>query len=192
MIDDLRAMYPWPNEKPEVESDEHHWFGGRKQRVMKDVLTRINPKLIVETGSWLGKSSRYMLDNSNATVICIDHWRGSSTHQHLPQVAACYEIFLVNNWEYRNRIIPVRLETMEGFRKLKELKVEPDLFFLDADHQEESVAQQHTFLIENYPSTPVLGDDWGMVDVRKGVYRTLYNYPQYKLKTHTVMYEVCP
>src|SRR5690606_40474206 len=55
--------------------------------------------LVVELGSWLGKSTRFLLRQApHATVVAIDHWKGSAEHQrrHRHRLISLYETFLVD------------------------------------------------------------------------------------------------
>ena len=70
----LRRRYPWPDTMPEVQPDDHGWFQDCNARLLRRFLGP-RTRLIVELGSWLGKSARFMLAAApRATVICIDHW----------------------------------------------------------------------------------------------------------------------
>ena len=126
----LRQRFPWPDERPNVPPSDHGWFSGRPE--IFEQFTGPHVKVYLELGSWMGKSTRWFARQCpHATLICIDHWRGSPEHhrkpkwkQHLPTL---YETFLTNMWDLRDRVIPVRAETLRGMTVVAESGVEPDL-----------------------------------------------------------------
>ena len=97
-IEKLKLRYPWPQVKPNVKLDPHGWFSDKiKVNALKSLL---NPstKIIIELGSWLGMSTRIMLNTApNAVLIAVDHWKGSLRHQNDPiyknKLSTLYEVF---------------------------------------------------------------------------------------------------
>jgi hypothetical protein len=76
-------------------------------------------RLVVELGSWLELSIPFIANLApRAVVIAIDHWRGSPEHHHDPVLKAMiptlYETFLALCWDYRERLIPLRMTRFEG------------------------------------------------------------------------------
>ncbi len=99
----LADKYTWPVVKPAVNPDEETlcMIMIRSKKFSAEDL-----KLIVELGSWLGASARFMLDHvPHARLIAIDHWEGSSEMQENPRykwkLANLYETFLVTCWAYK-------------------------------------------------------------------------------------------
>ena len=129
-------------------------------------------QLIVELGSWLGYSARFMLENApKAVVICIDHWRGSPEHEendsasiYLPNL---YNDFLSICWEYRDRIVPVRELTLDGMRVVAELGLTPDIVYVDASHDYESVKADLEMASRLFPTAELIGDDYDGVAIWK-------------------------
>ena len=74
-----KVIIGWPEEKPEAEYDPAGWLCGDTKRNLDKCLAD-KPKTIVEIGSWLGKSSRYLVNNSDAVIYCLDTWKGSKEH----------------------------------------------------------------------------------------------------------------
>ncbi len=163
---ELRRRYPWPDTIPDVAPDEHGWFQSCNARLLKRVLGP-QTKLLVELGSWLGKSARFMLRAApGATIICIDHWRGSAEH-HAPRrqdvndkLPRLYETFLRNMWPWRDRVVPLRGDTVAGLRELGRLHLAPDLVYIDAGHDYENVRADLRTALELFPAARIAGDDW--------------------------------
>src|SRR4051812_22659948 len=82
-VNRLRRAFPWPGEKPVISApiENPGWLGEGTDRVLARSLSD-ETRLVVELGAWLGMSTRFIADLApNATVISVDHWRGSSEHQ---------------------------------------------------------------------------------------------------------------
>lgn len=163
---ELRRRYPWPNTMPDVVPDEHGWFQSCNARLLKRVLGP-QTKLLVELGSWLGKSARFMLRAApSATIVCIDHWRGSAEH-HDPRrqdvndkLPRLYETFLRNMWPWRDRVVALRSDTVAGLRELGRLQLAPDLVYIDAGHDYENARADLRTALELFPAARIAGDDW--------------------------------
>lgn len=172
----LRERFPWPSERPNVPPSDHGWFSGRPEFFEQFTGTHVD--VYLELGSWLGKSARWFARQCpNATIICIDHWHGSPEHhrkskwkQHLPTL---YETFVTNMWDLRDRVIPVRADTLQGMSVVAESGVQPHLVYIDAAHDAESVYRDLRTGLEFFPHTQVIGDDWPIEGVRCGVQKVL-------------------
>lgn len=170
-LETLRARYSWPQEKPQVPQDVESMCHNGPQ--LKQVL---NPstKIIVELGSWLGGSALFFLEQApQATVIAIDHWKGSLEHQQFPywaqKLPTLYETFLCNCWDYKDRLIPMRTTTLEGLQELYDLNIYPDLMYVDASHDYSSVIADLEKIYALFPKTTIVGDDWTWFMVRLAV-----------------------
>jgi hypothetical protein len=170
-LESLQEKYSWPQSKPSVKSDNQSMFSNDKQ--LKQVLNN-RMKLIIELGSWLGSSTRFILDQSpKATVIAIDHWKGSSEHQKKPhyqnKLEHLYETFLVNCWHYKHRLIPMKTTTQEGLREIADAGLMPDLIYIDAAHDFDSVLADISLSYKLFPNAILTGDDWSWTSVRQAV-----------------------
>jgi hypothetical protein len=171
-LDAFRQVHPWPKEKPAVAAREREgWLFPSTQEMLARFLSS-DTKLVVELGSWLGLSTRFIASRApRATVIAIDHWKGSSEHQHDPALRellpVLYETFLVNCWHEQARIIAVRKATTEGLNRVAQSGLLPDLIYLDADHSFEGVTADLTAIGRFFPSATIVGDDWNWDGVRQ-------------------------
>jgi hypothetical protein len=164
-LDELRATFPWPTERPTVPTNAHGWFQDENKLML---AARITPatRLIVELGSWLGLSTRWLLDNSpqEATVIAVDHWEGSSEHKTEPQwqgyLPTLFETFLANQWNYKDRLIPVRTTTTLGLGHIANAGLSPDLIYVDASHETDLVLHDIVMAVTLFPDAAIVGDDW--------------------------------
>jgi hypothetical protein len=157
----------WPKEKPSVPALRHGWFSEQNKVLLRRLLDD-NTKCIIELGSWLGESTRFMLDHTrNALVFAIDTWKGGPDHQDpdsewFKMLPTLYQTFLVNMWEYRKRLIPMRTSTQIGLDVIYEDGLyKPDLIYIDADHSYDAVCADIERSYHHFPEALLVGDDWG-------------------------------
>lgn len=174
VIAEFMRQHPWPAEKPQVPPfPERDWLASGTQTILADSVSP-STRLIVEVGSWTGRSTRYLANLApRANVIAIDHWQGSTEHLADPQLAKAlpqlYETFLSACWDYRNQIIPVRADSSQGLRTVAEAGLQPDLVYIDADHSFEAVFNDVKLALDLFPNAIVAGDDWDWDNVRAAV-----------------------
>lgn len=83
-----------------------------------------------------------------------------------------YETFLTNCWDYRDRLVPVRQNSVDGIQAVYETGWVPDLIYLDGGHDYEDVAADLKVLQQCYPQVPIVGDDWWWGGVRQALQET--------------------
>ena len=91
---------------------------------------------ILELGPYRGRSTRALLDNSNAHLWCVDTW-DSRIFKETYSSTAQYNSFLRNIADSRARVTVLRMTTKEATAHMP-----PELFdlvFIDADHTYEWV-----------------------------------------------------
>ena len=174
----LRKRYPWPAACPDVSEEMHGWFAGENRRVLASLLNE-QTRVVLELGSWFGMSAKFIAEHApHAVLICIDHWKGSPEHHRRPEwrdkLPVLYDKFLRNLWPYRGRTVPMRTTTIQGMQELHALEIVPDVIYVDAAHDEESVFSDTTTALRLFPKAEILGDDWPWDSVRKGVVRAAH------------------
>ena len=170
----LSKAYPWPVKKPIVEK---YPLGGWLNKGTAMSLRENMPSkaFVVELGTWRGLSARRMLSQMGAErIVCIDHWRGSSEHTTgcyatraadlLPHL---YEAFLSDSWEWRDQIVPLRMDTLDGLHTVYEYGLVPDLIYVDAGHEFRPVFNDIVVASTLFPDAVIVGDDWYIEGVRK-------------------------
>ena len=76
-ITKIKELFTWPDEKPEAPDDSHNWaFSWAHEKGFDYLIETLQPKIILEIGSWMGMgSTSYMLMNSpESHLIALDHW----------------------------------------------------------------------------------------------------------------------
>lgn len=162
-VEELPAPY---KDLKEILSFNHQgWFANAYP--LSELLKERRAKIVIELGSWLGKSTRCIARNlsEDGVVYAVDHWKGSIEHQGpfknmLPQL---YEQFLSNmiRSKLAHKVVPMRMATLEAAKEFLEKHVVPDVVYIDASHDEESVyADIQTYFPLVQGHGVLCGDDW--------------------------------
>ena len=137
---------------------------------------------IVEIGSWTGKSSRAIGDNTPGKVYCVDTWDGKDALNGVVDVVIpgikkavadmdnkIFDVFC-NNMRglLGTKVIPMRMPSLEAAKRLKDQKF--GMIFIDADHSYEGVkADIQAWLPLLAPGGTICGHDWAQESVRRAV-----------------------
>lgn len=186
MTNKLKTIFRWPTEKPSIIPSSHNWFSPNNAKVLKNLINQINPSYILEMGSWTGiGSTNFILKNTtpNVQMVCIDHW-STNIEDHIQssftqeqamelydEISNLWETFLVNNWEYQQRLTPIRKKTNEGLDFVSKLDIPFDLIYIDAHHDYENVLYDIETAGKYWPNAVLCGDDyrWPNGDVERAV-----------------------
>lgn len=189
----LEELFVWPNEKPNVVVDTHNWFGVENATGLGTIIKTINPEFILEMGSWTGAgSTKFILETApNAHLVCIDHWSETleghgiqnawgveKVNEDFEHIKNLWKSFLLNTWEHRHHLTPIRKKTIEGLEVLRNLDIPFDLIYIDAHHDYESVLTDIKVSGEIWPNAIICGDDYRWPD--GGVARAVHEYAEYK------------
>lgn len=108
-------------------------------------------KVIIELGSWQGKSTRAIADSApaDAIIFAIDSWNGSdyekSGHAEAKQMQGDYIFneFLKNNFDHiqDGKIIPLRMYGKHALWLLWSKGIKADMIFIDAGHEYHEVKE---------------------------------------------------
>lgn len=116
------------------------------------LIRRGNVKTVIEIGCWLGLSTRHIAKTlpEDGIVYAVDHWMGSPNEDNSSfDMANLYRQFLSNiiHENLTHKIIPLKMSSIEAamlFSSAKEAwirNVKPDLIYIDATHDFNSVIQ---------------------------------------------------
>jgi len=158
----LKALFPWPVDKPNVPPRRERWFSKQKQILLRKVVPR-DAKLVVELGSWYGDSTKWFLQHCpNATVVAVDTWLGSAEHliKKRAVLKTLYETFLVNCWEHRSRLVPFRNTSLAALNFLSGLRLKPDVMYFDSDHSYWGLLAELETAQTLFPKAIFIGDDY--------------------------------
>jgi len=193
-LDELTRSYPWPREKPAVAPNDHGFFNRADRKSLQKHLTT-GTRLVVELGSWLGASMRWMLDSApNSMGISVDHWRGSDEHQDEDKwrdvLPVLYETFVVNCWNYRHRLVAMREDSTTALSIIHDMGFEPDLLYIDAAHDYEGAYADISAALKYFPKAAIVGDDWSRGGVKEAVRRCMKEFPAYRRVGHGPNWEL--
>lgn len=98
---------------------------------------------IAEVGSWMGRSTRALADNTAGTVFAIDTWAGSNEPNHVKLLADkdpnwLIERFMANVGNLYN-VEVYRRTSLEAAKAFQDLGIKFDMIFLDAAHDYDNV-----------------------------------------------------
>ena len=149
---------------PDLPFDPHGWFFNQKP--LEECLLS-NPKTVIEVGSWLGASTRFIAErlSSGSKLYAVDTWKGSIEHTDDPRLPHLYSLFLSNvkHAKLTHVIIPVRMESLEAARQLN---IKADLIYIDGAHDTKSAYEDIISWYDHLnPGGILCGDDfkWGTV-----------------------------
>lgn len=145
----------------------------------EDSIREIQPKIIVEVGTWKGASAVHMAKTCKKyydkfDIICIDTFLASVEHwtnvdPNMPKTSlkngrpTVYETFLTNIVQegLTKHITPFPIDSINGGLVLKKLGIQPDLIYIDAGHEYQSVYMDLMLYKDILrPGGHLLGDDW--------------------------------
>jgi len=171
--EDLAEKYPWPEKRPDVEIDWQGWFDSGHVSLLGPLIRKNPDSVLIELGSWKGKSTRWFLKNfPRLRVVAVDHWEGSVEHKKGPwkkDLPRLYDTFISNCWGYRDRLIPLRTDTIKGLHLCDDAEIKPHLIYVDAAHDFQSVLTDVKTSLALFPRAIVTGDDYPHPPVQKAI-----------------------
>lgn len=165
---------PYANLNPVLPFDGHGWAS--QGAALIHAIDTVKPKLIVEVGTWMGGSARFMAKHAvtvdpEVEVVCIDTFLGSVEHWSKESYLMTlengrpniYRQFLSNvlHENLQNIITPFPVDSINGFGWMKKMNIVPDMIYIDAGHDYESVASDFSrwpTLLR--PGGILIGDDF--------------------------------
>lgn len=141
-------------------------------------IDAVRPAIVVEIGVWKGASVVTMAQEIqrlglDAVVIAIDTWLGSSEHylweKFQPDLdfefgyPRLYHKFAANicHEQLQAQVVPLPLDSINGFQLLKEKGIRPDVLHIDAGHDYLSVmADLRAWWPQLTPGGVLIGDDY--------------------------------
>jgi hypothetical protein len=148
------------------------WYGNAMQ--IEKIFRENQIEVAIEIGCWVGLSTTHIasLLPTDGNLYAIDHWKGSVEHQGFSQLPTIYEQFLSNViWlGLTDRIVPMRMSSLEASPKIHAMKVIPDLIYLDASHDTASVLADLNAWFPRVEGHGIMcGDDWECGSVKAAV-----------------------
>jgi len=139
---------------------------------------------IVEIGSFVGRSTRALGDNTIGHVHAIDHWDGPRDFEIPFNRAELYNRFRENMKDLLgDKVLPIKMDC-EDLDSL-ELACTPDMVFIDADHTTEAVIRDIRWAkkVIRRPGGLLCGHDADWPSVQEALRQEL---PYYNLFQHDI------
>lgn len=139
-----------------------------------------NNSIMVEIGSWMGRSSTYVASlikssGKNIKFYCVDTWEGSEEHKELleefkKQGKTLFEEFRMNisDCELDSYINPIKMESVRAAQTFQDNTI--DFVHIDASHTYEDVTKDiQAWYPKVKPGGLITGDDYGWSGVYQAV-----------------------
>jgi len=180
----LREHHALPPSDPTISPNLHGWFQPSNQVLIHKYIKQIKPKIILELGTWLGKSATFMCKHSpkNTVIICVDMWQGDKSIGYTTEHDGInlYKQFLTNMAPLHKQIFPIKMDGRRAIKYLFENGIKPDMIYLDMGHTYEDVRGDLAIILKYFDGIPIIGDDYNYYDsTRQAVIeaRIKYNIP---------------
>lgn len=164
--------------------------------IFLEIIAAVRPKLIVEIGTWKGASAIHMAKlckklELETEIVCVDTWLGNWQHwsrdgggigsredlkivNGLPRL---YYQFMSNviHAGFQHVITPLPLTGVAGAKLFDHFKIQPDVVYIDGDHEYESVLfDLRLWLKLLAPGGILIGDDYNWATVKRAVDEVSY------------------
>jgi hypothetical protein len=171
----LKEKYKWPD-KPTAERYVHGW-NNEANFALFEAYVKPDLKCIVELGTWFGASTQWFAEHAlDAQIYTIDSYafkpewvagiKETGFQQSLPKIKEC---FYANLWNFRDRVTFIHNLSVPGLREIKQDGIDPDLIYIDAGHDYESVKADLLESVKLFPDAQLIGDDWQLHGVARAV-----------------------
>ena len=158
-------------DRPKVERREFDLF--------YNLSELLEPKIIVEIGSWEGRSALSwgsIAKRYDSILICVDTWLGSTEHYEnkLPNgewqrsrifledgYPSIYKTFVttIRDNNLQDYIVTIPLDSHQAFMLLERAEIHPDITYIDASHDYDSVLADLR-AAQRIGSKIICGDDY--------------------------------
>lgn len=163
-------------EKIGLKPDLQSWPSARSP-VFEKVILETNPKIIIEVGSWKGRSAIRMAQLTEmigTRIYCVDTWLGSLEHM-MEETGRKYEWPLSHGhpllyWQFllnvkfsgvEDRITPIVNTSMTGASYLYKNGVRAEMIYIDGDHTADGCYRDLMAYWELLtPGGVIFGDDY--------------------------------
>jgi predicted O-methyltransferase YrrM len=151
-------------------------------------------KCIIEIGSYLGRSTVALAENTEGRVFCFDNWKGlQEDHLQKDTREGLFDIFKtnVNGLLESGKVIPLITDHSDEYkitRQLMSFDVIPDMVFIDGRHKYENVKHDIQFWLKKLNGKGLIcGHDIMWEGVNRAVSELL---PQFKQVGDTSLWYV--
>lgn len=167
--------------------DLQGWHGN--DIIFQQLIDKINPKIIIEVGSWKGQSAINMALHCKKTqketlIYCVDTWLGSAPFLTFNRNTPGRNLLLKNGYpsiyyqflsnvvhkEVQNYIHPIPNTSFVGSEVFKYFKIKGNMIYIDASHEEIPVYNDMSYYWPLVAQGGIMfGDDYNQPQVARAV-----------------------
>ena len=168
---DLQRLHPWPDECPDIKPTRDGWTV--HETAWYEIFGDLEQPIFAEVGSWMGRTSHWLMQRfPRLRLIAVDLWTLDAdnfvrTHRdhwvemgRIKATDALADIYRVNLWDYRERVVTIQSDSVDGMRRIAGAAVQPAVVYIDASHDYPAVIRDVTTALELFPRSVICGDDY--------------------------------
>lgn len=142
------------------------WFSHKEGEIYRREVATVKAGVIVEVGTWLGRSTVFILDicrQKGNTIYCVDTWAGSASDEtsDMARRFDVYDAFVKNMSQYGagEYLRPTKGNSVTVAKRFDDRSI--DLVMIDGDHAYESVRDDiEAWLPKIRPGGTIMGHDY--------------------------------
>jgi hypothetical protein len=162
----LQNHCDWPTEKPApIAFDFEDRLDEGQEETLRGLLNNRHQIILILCAS-RGLETRFVCEQlPKSTIIAVDRWSDDKPHSY--ETPQQFEKFLINCWDYRNRILPLSVSNSEGLRALAAEQITPDAVYFNDCESLEQLSTELELALTIFPRAKVFGDGWNSPSVQR-------------------------
>lgn len=124
-------------------------------------LAASRSRMIVEIGSWHGRSACALAGNTSGLVFCVDTWSGNLCGLSRGLKPDLFATFAINTSSYSN-VLAMRTDSLTAAKMFESAEMRFDMIHIDGSHDYESVKEDIVAWGKLATENAIIcGHDWG-------------------------------
>lgn len=179
---------PPPRIGSHVPWSTHGWCGRDAKVLLRSAISFYRPKVIIELGTWFGKSARYMMEHvePGTVIVCVDHYKNNAIYGHEHKGAGVEDKLYFNYLRFESfvasieatmtspavspcRVCLLRMDIHECIEYLKRMDMDAGLVFIDAEKKTKPLSGLVHRIRRAFPRAAIVGDSYGQKSVQYAV-----------------------
>lgn len=196
-IEKLNIVTNCYTNKDYLPTNNHGWFTPKNKIILNYLLKTFNIKNIAELGSWYGKSTLFIAENTKANIYSFDKFQNTFISNYISDGSDIldnfyfnylrFETFISNLRNYKN-VFCVKYDCFIAPELLLMNDMKIDLFYIDFLKKKDKLIKFIKKLKNIYPNAIIMGDDYVISSVQKAIYELKKLYKIYTFKSCYVIF----